>query len=99
MRIFHLADLHIGKIVNGFSMIQQQQYILEQILDHVIDKKPAVVMIAGDIYDKANPSNEAVSLFSYFITKLSSNDLDILIVAGNHDSGEKIGRASCRERV
>lgn len=90
MRIFHLADLHIGKIVNGFSMIKQQQYILDQIIDHVSAKKPDVIMIAGDVYDKANPSNEAVSLFSEFITKLSSFDLDILIVAGNHDSGDKL---------
>lgn len=90
MRIFHLADLHIGKIVNGFSMIDEQQYILNQIIDKVKDKKPDVIMIAGDVYDKRNPSNEAVSLFSDFITKLSALSLDILIVSGNHDSGDKL---------
>lgn len=90
MKLFHLADLHIGKIVNGFSMIDQQRYILTQIINNVETKKPDVIMIAGDVYDKRNPSNEAVSLFSEFITSLTNFDLDILIVSGNHDSGDKL---------
>lgn len=90
MRIFHLADLHIGKIVNGFSMIKEQEYILNQIIGLIEKHQPQVVMIAGDVYDKRNPSNEAVVLFSSFLTKLTNFDLDVLIVSGNHDSGAKL---------
>lgn len=94
MRLFHVADLHIGKVVNGFSMIDEQKYILDQIIDQVKDKKPNVFIIAGDVYDKRNPSNEAAVLFSNFIVNLSKFDLDILIVSGNHDSGLKLQFAS-----
>lgn len=90
MRIFHLADLHIGKIVNGFSMIDQQVYILDQIINLIKKYQPEVIMIAGDVYDKRNPSNESVRVFNNFLTKLSTFDLDILIISGNHDSGDKL---------
>ena len=94
MRIFHVADLHIGKIVNGFSMIDEQKYILDQMIDQVKAKAPDVFIIAGDVYDKRNPSNEAAVLFSNFIVDLSKFDIDILIVSGNHDSGLKLQFAS-----
>ena len=90
MRFFHLADLHIGKNVNGFSMIEEQRYILNKIIEKVEERSPEVVLIAGDVYDKKNPSNEAVRLFDEFISKLTSFDLDILIVSGNHDAGDKL---------
>ena len=102
MKIFHLADLHIGKIVNGFSMLKQQQYILEKVIYLVKTHKPKVLIIAGDIYDKHNPSNSAAILFSNFIEELSQFDLDILIVSGNHDSGQKLQFASgilSRQRI
>ena len=71
MRIIHLSDLHLGKRVNGFSMISDQRYILEQILGIIKNEQADAVFIAGDIYDKAVPSLEAVQLFDDFLVKLS----------------------------
>ena len=70
MRFLHLADLHIGKRVNEFSMIEDQRYILNQILDIVKEQEVQCVLIAGDIYDKAVPSAEAVLLLDQFISRL-----------------------------
>ena len=71
MRFLHLADLHIGKRVNEFSMIEDQRYILNQILDIVKEQEVQCVLIAGDIYDKAVPSAEAVLLLDQFISRLA----------------------------
>lgn len=71
MRLFHLSDLHIGKRVNEFSMIEDQKYILERILDLAEKEMPDGVILAGDIYDKQIPSAEAVQVFDEFITKLA----------------------------
>ena len=90
MRIFHIADLHLGKIVNGFSMLDEQKFILDEIVFLVKDKAPDVVIIAGDIYDKQNPSNAAVVLFNDFLLKLLVYKLDVLIISGNHDAGLKL---------
>lgn len=94
MRIIHLSDLHLGKRVNGFSMISDQRYILEQILDIIKNEQADAVFIAGDIYDKAVPSLEAVQLFDDFLVKLSKLGLKVFIVSGNHDSPERIAFAS-----
>lgn len=94
MRIIHLSDLHIGKRVNGFSMISDQCYILEQILGIIKNEKADAVFIAGDIYDKSVPSLEAVQLFDDFLVKLSKLCLKVFIVSGNHDSPERIAFAS-----
>ena len=91
MRIGHIADLHIGKIVNGFSMIDQQRYVLNEIIIAIKEENLDCLLIAGDIYDKRNPSDESVSLFNNFINELSLIDLDVLIISGNHDSGIKLG--------
>ena len=94
MRIIHLSDLHLGKRVNGFSMISDQRYILEQILDIIKNEQADAVFIAGDIYDKAVPSLEAVQLFDDFLVNLSKLCLKVFIVSGNHDSPERIAFAS-----
>ncbi len=94
MRIIHLSDLHLGKRVNGFSMISDQRYILEQILDIIKSEEADAVFIAGDIYDKAVPSLEAVQLFDDFVVKLSKLCLKVFIVSGNHDSPERMAFAS-----
>lgn len=94
MRIIHLSDLHLGKRVNGFSMISDQRYILEQILGIIKNEQADAVFIAGDIYDKAVPSLEAVQLFDDFLVKLSKLGLKVFIVSGNHDSPERIAFAS-----
>ena len=94
MRIIHLSDLHLGKRVNGFSMISDQRYILEQILGIIKNEQADAVFIAGDIYDKAVPSLEAVQLFDDFLVNLSKLGLKVFIVSGNHDSPERIAFAS-----
>lgn len=91
MRFLHLADLHIGKRVNEFSMIEDQKYILNQILDIVRDYAVDCVLIAGDIYDKPVPSAEAVVLFDDFISNLKNMKVSVVAISGNHDSPERIG--------
>ena len=90
MKFIHLSDLHIGKRVNEFSMIEDQEYILKQILKIIDDEAPDVVIIAGDVYDKSVPSAEAVELFDDFIVRLSKRDLPVYIISGNHDSPARL---------
>ena len=90
MKFVHLSDLHIGKRVNEYSMLEDQEYILAQILD-VIDKAAVdAVIIAGDVYDKSVPSAEAVELFDDFLVKLATRKLPTFVISGNHDSPERI---------
>ena len=91
MKFIHLADLHIGKRVNAFPMLEDQRYILKQILTILREEQPdGGVILAGDIYDKAIPSAEAVELFDEFLTELAALKLRVFIIAGNHDSPERI---------
>lgn len=90
MRILHFADLHLGKRVNDFSMIDNQRYILDQIIEIIKKNQVEAVIIAGDIYDKSIPSIEAVELFDIFINKLSSLKIKVFIIAGNHDSAKRM---------
>ncbi|MBE5922759.1 MAG: exonuclease SbcCD subunit D [Lachnospiraceae bacterium] len=90
MKFLHLSDLHIGKRVNEFSMLEDQKYIFEQILDIVDVQKIEGVLIAGDIYDKSVPPVEAVRLFDDFLTRLAQYEMPIFIIGGNHDSAERI---------
>lgn len=90
MKLLHISDLHIGKRVNQFSMLEDQKYILRQILA-IADKQQADgVMIAGDIYDKSVPSAEAVQVFDWFLTELANRGKQVYAVSGNHDSAERI---------
>ncbi len=90
MKLIHLADLHIGKRVNEISMIEDQRYILKQVLECVDEEQPDGILIAGDIYDKAVPSVEAVQLFDAFLTKLSDRKVPVYLISGNHDSAERV---------
>lgn len=90
MRLLHISDLHIGKRVNEFSMIEDQKYILRQILAIADDQQADGVMIAGDIYDKPVPSAEAVQVFDWFLTALADRGRQVYAVSGNHDSAERI---------
>lgn len=90
MKLIHLSDLHLGKRVNEFSMIEDQEYILRQILDIVEAEQPEAVLIAGDVYDKAVPSAEAVGLFDRFLNRLADGSRKIFVISGNHDSAERI---------
>ncbi len=90
MKFLHISDLHIGKRVNEFSMIEDQKYILRQIKEIALEKQVDAVMIAGDIYDKPVPSAEAVQLFDQFLTELADCGKKVFAVSGNHDSAERI---------
>lgn len=90
MKIFHLGDLHLGKRVNGFSMLEDQKYILQQILDYAEEERPDGIMIAGDVYDKGIPPIEAVHLLDWFLTELVRKKIFVALVAGNHDSPERL---------
>ena len=90
MNLFHLSDLHIGKRVNEFSMIEDQKYILKRILDLAEEEKPDGIILAGDIYDKQIPSAEAVQVFDEFITRLAGRAIPVFIISGNHDSAERL---------
>lgn len=90
MKLIHLSDLHIGKRVNEFSMIEDQKHILSQILSIVDQVQPEGVILAGDIYDKSVPSAEAVQLFDDFLTKLADKNTSVFIISGNHDSAERL---------
>lgn len=90
MRFLHISDLHIGKVVNDFSMLEEQKLILDQLVSLAAENKVDALVIAGDIYDRAIPPGEAVSLFDQFLTKLSDQEIQIIMISGNHDSPERI---------
>lgn len=90
MKLIHLSDLHIGKRVNEVSMIAEQEYILDQILQIIDAEQPTAVLISGDVYDKSVPSAEAVTLFDEFLFRLSEKKMQVLIISGNHDSAERL---------
>lgn len=91
MKILHLADLHLGKRVNEFSLLEDQRYILNQILDIVEEEAVEVVMICGDVYDKGIPPVDAIELLDDFLWKLAEKDCRTLMISGNHDSGDRLG--------
>lgn len=90
MKFLHLADLHLGKRVNGFSMLEDQAHILRQILAILDDEQPDGVLIAGDVYDKSVPPVEAVGLLDGFLTELRARGVPVLLISGNHDSPERL---------
>ena len=90
MKLIHLSDLHLGKRVSEFSMLEDQRYILEEILRIIDGERPDAVLIAGDIYDKPVPPAEAVGLFDDFLVRLARRETQVFIISGNHDSPERI---------
>ena len=90
MKFIHLSDLHLGKRVNEFSMLEDQTFILQEILRIIDEEQPQAVLLAGDIYDKSVPSGEAVQLFDGFLWELSSRKLQVFVISGNHDSPERL---------
>ena len=90
MKLIHLSDLHIGKRVNGFSLLEDQRDILDKVLRIIQDEVPDAVLIAGDVYDKSVPSAEAVDLFDDFLVRLAALKQQVFIISGNHDSPERL---------
>ena len=94
MKFVHLSDLHLGKRVNEYSMLEDQEYILTKIINIIDDEKPSGVIIAGDVYDKSIPSAEAVQMFDDFLTRLAKRNLQVFVISGNHDSPERMSFGS-----
>lgn len=90
MKLIHLSDLHLGKRVNEFSMLEDQKYILKEILAIIDEEAPDAVLLAGDVYDKSFPPTEAVELFDDFLVQLAQRQLQVFVISGNHDSAERI---------
>ncbi len=90
MKFFHLSDLHLGRRMYEFSLIDDQRFILEEIVSLAEKERPDAVVIAGDIYDRAVPSAEAVELFDRFLCAFAERHIPVLAISGNHDSPERI---------
>ena len=94
MKLIHLSDLHLGKRVNEYSMIEDQEHILKRIINIIDNEKPDGVIIAGDVYDKSIPSEQAVRLFDGFLVDLAKRNLQVFVISGNHDSPDRIAFGS-----
>ena len=94
MKLIHLSDLHLGKRVNEFSMLEDQKDILNKIIAVIEKEQPDAVLIAGDVYDKSVPSAEAVELFDEFLVQLAKTKTQVFIISGNHDSAERLAFAN-----
>ena len=94
MKIFHLSDLHIGKQIAGYDIEEDQRYVFSQILEYMDAEKPDVVIIAGDIYDRALPSAKSVTLFDELLCEINKRGAVILVISGNHDSAERMAYGS-----
>jgi len=93
MKFLHTGDLHIGKMLNEFSLLADQEYFLKQIITIAKEKKVDAIAIAGDIYDRSIPSTESVSLLNRFLVELFLEKIKVLMISGNHDSSERISFA------
>ncbi len=90
MKFLHISDLHIGKRVNEFSLLEDQKYVLSQILSIALQQQADGILLAGDVYDKPIPSAEAVQVFDDFLTRLAEQNLPVFLIHGNHDSAERL---------
>lgn len=90
MKVLHLADLHIGKRVHEFSMLEEQKHVLSQILEYGKQYQPEAVLIAGDVYDRSVPAADAVQLFDAFLVGLHQLNIKVFLISGNHDSAERL---------
>jgi len=92
MRILHTADWHLGRTLRGVSLLNDQAHILDQIFDAIVARRIDVLIVAGDVYDKASPTESAVKLYSDFIERVfEETEAAIVVIAGNHDSGQRLG--------
>lgn len=94
MKFIHLSDLHLGKRVNEFSMIEDQKYILTKILNIIDEEKPDGVFIAGDVYDRSIPSEEAMQLWDDFLNRIAKRNVPLFAISGNHDSSVRFSNHS-----
>lgn len=102
MKLMHISDLHLGKVLCGYPLLEDQQHILNCMLAIAEEQKPDAILIAGDVFDRSAPAAEAVALLDDFLTRLSAGQTPILMIAGNHDSPERIaygGRIMERNQI
>lgn len=102
MKLIHLSDLHLGKRVHEFPMLEDQKHIIKQILGIIDREEPDAVLIAGDVYDRTVPPTEAVNLLDDFLTSLTARNVPVLLISGNHDSADRLafgGRVMERSRI
>ena len=90
MKLMHIGDLHLGRSLGDFDLTQDQEYILDQLLETATEKKVDAVLIAGDVYDKAVPSEAATRMLDHFLTSLAKRDICVYVISGNHDSDERL---------
>ncbi|MBQ6367231.1 MAG: exonuclease SbcCD subunit D [Erysipelotrichaceae bacterium] len=90
MKIYHLADLHLGKSIYGISMIEDQKHWIKQFIAYCAKERPDAVLIAGDVYDRSSPGGDAVELLDFMLTKLAEMNIQTFLIAGNHDSGQRL---------
>ena len=94
MKLLHLGDLHLGRSLGDFDLIEDQKYILDQILEIIEKENVDGVLIAGDVYDKSIPSEAATNLLDYFLCKLSVSGVQTFMISGNHDSDDRVNYGS-----
>lgn len=90
MRFLHIADLHLGRVLNNFNLLEDQRYTLRGLIETVKEQKIDAVLIAGDVYQKSSPPAEAMTLFSDFLCELRDLDVKVFVISGNHDSAERV---------
>ena len=90
MKLAHISDLHLGKTLYNYSLIEDQEYILDEIVDILIKKKVDVLMIAGDVYDKNVAPESGLKVLRKFLNRLVEAKIKVLIISGNHDSAERL---------
>ena len=94
MKMMHIGDLHLGKSLGDFDLKDDQEYMLDQLLKIVDDQSVDAVLIAGDVYDKAIPSENATRMLDYFLSSLAKRDVHTYVISGNHDSDERLNYGS-----
>lgn len=90
MKFFHLADLHLGKLLHEFPLLDDQRHILGQVVEHAKQERPDAVLVAGDVFDRSVASAEALRMFDHFLVALSELRIPVFVVAGNHDSADRL---------
>lgn len=95
MKFLHIGDLHIGKTLNGRSLLEDQRYILNEIIELMITNDCSNIILAGDVYDRSVPSSDAVEVFNDFLDALIiKHHFKVFMISGNHDSSERLGFTS-----
>lgn len=90
MKFVHLSDLHLGKQLEEYALIQDQAHIMEEILVHILAERPDGVLVAGDVFDRSVPPTQALALFQSFLSRLSQEKIPSFIISGNHDSPQRL---------